>query len=770
MSTPLRPNIRRLKIVINGTVQGVGFRPFVYRLAHELHLRGWVSNTSQGVFIEAEADETTLAVFAERLQTERPVNASIYSFESTVLDATGYSDFEIRESEESGPKTVFILPDIALCPDCLQELFDSNDRRYLYPFINCTNCGPRFSIINALPYDRPNTSMASFVMCNQCRTEYENPADRRFHAQPNACPHCGPHVEFWNESGSILSAKVKAIEDCIAAMKHGEIVAMKGIGGFHLIVDARNVNAILRLRERKHREEKPFALMYPDLISLKNACYVSDAEERLLSSPAAPIVLLQRKETDEKAVESIAPGNPYLGAMLPYTPLHHIILRQLGFPVIATSGNLSEEPICTDEFEAVERLRGIADYFLVHNRPIVRHVDDSIARIIKGREYILRRARGYAPLPVNLKFQPSPMIAVGAHLKNTVAITAGKSIIVSQHIGDLSTQQSHDAFIRIADDLRSLYEVVPASIVCDKHPDYLSTKFAHAQQIPIISVQHHVAHVAGCMTENEIDGPVLGVAWDGTGLGDDGTIWGGEFFHVTDADVQHIASFRPFHLPGGDVAIREPRRTALSLLWNIYGERLLDHTELDVLKSFSPNELQMVLQAMKKNLNAPLTSSVGRLFDAVVALTGVRLRSNFEGQAAMELEFAAHKNPSDSEYSLEVSKEGALYRIDWKPMILEIINDLKNDERHHLIPATFHNTLCRSILDIARLCNEHRVVLSGGCFQNKYLLERTIDLLQENGFSPYWHQRIPTNDGGISLGQIAAAFHMEQAQGVKKSI
>jgi hydrogenase maturation protein HypF len=598
----------RLKLTVRGAVQGVGFRPFVFRLATGLGLAGWVNNSPQGVFIEAEGPRAELEKFLLRLEIEKPPRSFIQSLEASWLDPAGYTAFEIRPSETGGTKTALVLPDIATCPDCLREIFDPKNRRHRYPFTNCTNCGPRFSIIESLPYDRANTSMNAFTMCQQCQAEYDDPGDRRFHAQPNACPVCGPRLELWEGSRVCENAEsprshergYDALLVAAHAIRRGQIVAVKGLGGFHLMADARNDKTVQLLRERKQREEKPFALMFPLLESIKAECEVSPLEERLLRSPESPIVLLRRlpsaiRHPPSSLSRHIAPGNPCLGAMLSYTPLHHLLLAELGFPVVATSGNLSDEPICTDEHEALERLRNIADVFLVHNRPIIRHVDDSIARVMLDRELVLRRARGYAPLPITIggassasphnrgvvELRPPKIIlAVGAHLKNTVALSVGNQVFISQHIGDLETEQAYSAFRRVIADFEKLYDANPQIIAADLHPDYLSTKFAKEtgraelplgpdaqQRIPtMIGVQHHIAHVLSCMAENEIAPPALGVSWDGTGYGLDGTVWGGEFFLVTDESVERIAHLRPFRLPGGDKAVKEPRRTALGLL------------------------------------------------------------------------------------------------------------------------------------------------------------------------------------------------------------
>lgn len=781
----------RLSITIRGAVQGVGFRPFVYRLAQEMNLTGWVSNSVQGVFIEIEGEKEFLDRFLLRVEKEIPPHAFIQSLEFSFLDPVGFKTFEIRESDTSGSVGALVLPDIATCPDCLREIFDPANRRYRYPFTNCTQCGPRFSIIEALPYDRFNTSMNTFDMCPDCRAEYEDPADRRFHAQPNACPVCGPQLEYWDIAGNVLADRYDSLQKAANAIRAGNIVALKGLGGFHLMVDARNDEAVRRLRERKHREEKPLALMFPSLESVSDECVVSEMEKRLLLSSESPIVLLIKKlpvqsdrfHVTEDAVDrneldtqnsklsaSIAPGNPYCGAMLPYTPLHHILMKELGFPIVATSGNLSDEPICTDEREALRRLHGIADAFLVHNRPIVRHVDDSIVRVMMGRELVLRRARGYAPLPIPVGTQhAASLLAVGAHLKNTIAVKSGENIFISQHIGDLETQESLNAFHAVIDDFQKILDIKSPLILCDLHPDYLSSKYARASGAEVIDIQHHYAHIASCMAENHIEGDVLGVSWDGTGYGPDGTIWGGEFLLTTETSFDRIATFRPFRLPGGDKAVKEPRRTALGVLYQMNGEGVFARTDLAPIRTYSETELGLIARMLTNGINAPLTSSVGRLFDAVASLTNVRQIVRYEGQAAMELEFlAAGINAAEQDRignyeftmaSIPNSKFADLNSailVEWALLINGILDDCSHKTPMSHISAKFHNTLAEIIIAVAKHAGSERVVLSGGCFQNRYLTERAVTRLREEGFRPYWHQRIPPNDGGIALGQIAA--------------
>ncbi len=738
-----------MKFIVRGAVQGVGFRPFVYRLATELALDGWVINSAQGVFIEIEGAPERLSDFARRLRTEKPPRAIIQTCESSLLDPLGYEKFAIRESTDQGGKSALIMPDIATCNDCLREIFDPADRRFRYPFTNCTNCGPRFSIIEALPYDRANTSMKKFAMCEDCEREYHDPGDRRFHAEPTACPRCGPQLQFWDSLGKTVAGADDVLWRAAEEIRAGRIVALKGIGGFQLLVDARNNEAVLRLRERKHREEKPFALMFPSIKSVRDCCEVSELEEWLLTSPESPIVLL-RQSAFRDGLSAIAPGNPNLGIMFPHSPLHHLLLRELDFPLVATSGNLSDEPICVDEDEAVERLAGVADFFLVHDRPIVRHVDDSIVRVIAGREMMLRRARGYAPLPITLRDAQPTVLAVGAHLKNAVALCVEKNVFVSQHIGDLATNQAHDAFSRSVVDLPRLYEAQPKIIAHDLHPEYLSTKYAQQQPGRKVGVQHHWAHIASCMAENELEPPLLGVAWDGTGYGTDRTVWGGEFFLVEQQSCRRVAHLRTFRLAGGDAAIKEPRRSALGMLQESFGEDLWERE--DLLDQFTVAERKTLRGMLNRQVNSPLTSSAGRLFDGVAALAGLRARSTFEGQAAMELEFAINSATSGSYPFALGETEPAV--IDWEPAIRALLDDRAQKVDPGVIAARFHNMLSDVIVAVARRFEKSNVALSGGCFQNRFLTERTIDRLRAAGFAPYWQQRVPPNDGGIALGQV----------------
>lgn len=756
---------RRLRVSVRGLVQGVGFRPFVYRLARELNLAGWVNNSAQGVTVEIEGTPPRLDAFLTRLQAERPPLARIDALDVAVLSILDEIDFSIHHSDGDGQLTALVLPDVATCADCRAEIFDPNNRRYGYPFTNCTNCGPRFTIIEGLPYDRPQTTMRAFPMCPDCRAEYEDPLNRRFHAQPNACPMCGPRLAWWDADGAQQSSEQSALADACDALHAGQIVAVKGLGGFHLMVDARSSEAVQRLRQRKGREEKPFALMLPSLDAVRAVCHVSAAEESLLCSAAAPIVLLRRLAGDATIAAPVAPDNPYLGVMLPYTPLHHLLLAALDFPLVATSGNRSDEPICIDESQALEQLGDIADGYLVHNRPITRHADDSIVQVVAGEPLILRRARGYAPLPVMLRRSLPPLLATGAHQKNTVAVASGQAVFISQHIGDLDTYEAVAALGRTASDLCDLYRIQPAAVACDLHPDYASTRYAESLELPLVRVQHHEAHILACLAEHGLDdSPVLGVSWDGTGYGPDGTIWGGEFLRLKPGGCQRVGHLRAFPLPGGDAAIREPRRSALGLLYALYGESVFERDDLAPLAAFPASERAVLRQMLQRGLNTPQTTSAGRLFDAVAALLDLRQRAGFEGQAAMALEFIADGVATDAVYPFSVNHEytgdapdSETLLVDWEPLVEALLADVARGVPSGVCAAIFHNTLAAVIVDVARRVGEPLVALSGGCFQNRRLLTLTIERLRAAGLRPLWPRLVPPNDGGIALGQIIAA-------------
>jgi|APTNR8051073442_1049403.scaffolds.fasta_scaffold00086_76 hydrogenase maturation protein HypF len=750
-------------IAVAGAVQGVGFRPFVFRLAHELCLGGFVRNDASGVLIQVTGTPAQLDRFVVRLQHEAPAPARVTRL--TVLatrPAAHHEPFRILASDDRGTPAAVVMADLATCPACLRELNDPRDRRHRYPFINCTHCGPRFSIIEGIPYDRIHTTMRGFTQCPACQAEYDNPADRRFHAQPNACPVCGPRVAWWNPAGDVLAETESALQAAVAALRAGAIVAVKGLGGFHLLCDARSSSAVLALRERKRREEKPFALMAPSLAAITAFCSVGDEEAALLLSPAAPITLLNRNGGPGIA-DAVAPGNPCLGVMLPYTPLHHLLLQELGFPLVATSGNLSDEPICTDEHEAVLRLRGLADFFLVHNRPIARPLDDSVVRLIAGKPCILRRARGYAPLPIPLA-QPAErpagtsVLAVGAHMKTTVTLLTGTQAVVGAHIGDLDTLEARRAFARAATDLPALYATHPTRWACDRHPDYASSVYAREHGRNVIAVQHHHAHVASCMAEHGLAGPVLGAAWDGTGLGDDGTLWGGEFLRVVAGACRRIATVRGFALPGGDHAARKP-------VWSAVGA-LLEHFPDELpglaveLLGLPEAEVRTLTTLAAKRINAPRTTSVGRWFDVAAALTGLCRSSSFEGQAAMMLEWSlAGQDRALPPYPFDLENENGLIVVNLRRALMDMIAEQRDGRPAGHLATRFHHTLAEVLVAVARTQAERKVVLSGGCFQNRYLAELCIQRLRDAGFTPYVHQLVPPNDGGISLGQAWVAAY-----------
>lgn len=748
----------RLKVYVRGAVQGVGFRPTVYRLATALRLRGFVANSPSGVEIDVEGEPADVDAFVPALLANRPPRAVIQGLETRRLDVAGHVGFAVRETNVAGAATTLVLPDIAVCDDCLREMNDARDRRYRYPFINCTNCGPRFTIIRSLPYDRERTTMAHFTMCAQCQAEYDDPADRRFHAQPNACPECGPRLSWREASGARLHGGDEALLAAVAALREGAIVAVKGIGGFHLMCDAGSEAAVRTLRRRKHREGKPFAVMAPDLATARRLCAITSAEESLLASPESPIVLLRRL-ADSGLATSVAPGNPCLGVVLPYAPLQHLLMSALGFPVVATSGNLSDEPIVTDDDEAVTRLRGLADFFLGHDRPIARYADDSIARLVAGRPMLLRRARGYAPLPLAELEGAGAVLAVGAHLKSTIGFAVDGQLMLSHHLGDLETPEALAGFEAAIADLPGLFAFEAATVAHDLHPDYASSRYAESQPVASVGVQHHVAHALACMADNELKGEVLAVAWDGAGLGTDGTVWGGEFFRMRDTAFERVAHLRMFPLPGGDAAAREPRRSALGLLHEARGRAVFQDGRLRQRLGFTETEFALLRGILESGASVARTSSAGRLFDGVAALVGLRQRSGFEGQAAMELEFAADGAPVDAPYPFRIDGVS----LDWAPMVEGIDADRAAGAPVALMARRFHDTLAAMIVAVARRERLERVCLTGGCFQNLRLSETTIASLSAAGFTPYWHQRVPPNDGGISLGQLVAAAHARRA-------
>ncbi len=758
-------------IQISGIVQGVGFRPFVYGLAARLGLAGWVRNTSAGVEIRVDGPTAALEQFTSMLRTELPPLARIDTFEVSWQPVNGFDRFEIIPSAAVASAFQPISPDISICDDCLNELFDPTDRRYRYPFINCTNCGPRFTIIRDIPYDRPNTSMVDFKLCASCESEYRDPLNRRFHAQPVACPDCGPRV--WlesNASDSPLAYGEAAIQAARHALLAGKIVAIKGLGGFHLACDATQPAAVAELRRRKLRVDKPFALMFSSLKSTTEHCLVSVDEAELLQSRQRPIVILNRLPGSSIAAE-VAPSQHTLGAMLPYTPLHYLLLTHPDLPpLVMTSGNLSEEPICTGNAESRQRLASLADVFLLHDRPIETRCDDSVARLGPGGGMVLRRSRGYAPNPLRLPFETRGILATGAGLKNTFCLTRQRYAFLSHHIGDLENYPALQAFESGIQHYERLFRVQPEAIAYDLHPDYLATDYAlqraEADQIPAIGVQHHHAHIAACMAENGLDenARVIGVAWDGTGYGEDGAIWGSEFLLAGYASYQRLAHLAYVPLPGGDLAARQPWRMALAWLQRsgIDWEADLAPVRYAAQADSEIDRLQVLKHQIESGLNSPPTSSMGRLFDAAAALLGIRQEVSYEAQAAIELEAMA--DPSEKcVYPLELRPDGV---IDPAPLWRALLADLRRGVALPSLSARFHNSLANLVVEVCQSARQqtgvNQVALSGGVWQNMFLLKAASQALEKANFAVLLHHQVPANDGGLALGQaLAAAMRLQ---------
>jgi hydrogenase maturation protein HypF len=750
--------IVRLRIHVGGIVQGVGFRPFIYRLAAEGGLAGYVLNNPGGVEIEAEGRLERVSQFLSGIAAKVPPQARVDTISAHFVDLTGESTFTIRESEKSSERTVLISPDIATCKDCLKELRDDSDRRYRYPFTNCTNCGPRYTIIRDIPYDRKNTTMDPFRMCPDCQAEYGDPLDRRFHAEPNACWVCGPKVVLRDGSGKIVDCD-DPIQAASGEILRGKIAAVKGLGGFHLAVNAADSDAVSRLRERKHREEKPLAIMAKDMDTVRTFASLSPDEEGLLLSPARPIVLLKKLPQCEIA-ESVAPGNRNLGVMLPYTPVHHLLLDIDCTALVMTSGNISEEPIAVDIEDALERLKGIADCYLDHNREILSRCDDSVVRVLDGEALFLRRSRGYVPLPIEIDGCDGSVLACGAHLKNTVALTRGNKVFVSQHIGDLENRAAFDFFKKSVEQLRKIVETEPEIVAYDLHPDYLSTKFALGLTLKTkIGIQHHHAHIASCLGEAGIEGPVIGIALDGTGYGPDGTIWGGEILISTRRDYRRAAHLEQVKMPGGEKAIKEPWRMAVAHLENALGEDL-DGVDLSNLLRRSKKEIEIVRSMLRRGVNCPVTSSCGRLFDAVSSICGVRQSVSYEGQAAIELEMSSRQDTEEA-YPVDIERSGDGLIIATGRLMREVVKDVLSGIPGEVVGAKFHKWLAESLVQVSMILREEHglntVALSGGCFQNEILLGSLRALLKDRGFEVIINRLVPANDGGISFGQIVVA-------------
>lgn len=748
------------KVVLHiaGIVQGVGFRPTVYRYALEERLGGHVLNDSNGVFVTLVGSAGAIERFAQRLLEQPPPLAKIESFEELTREEVqecGDAEFSIARSVGGSERTTLISADMATCDDCVSEMFSREDRRYGYPFLNCTNCGPRYTIIEDIPYDRPLTTMKQFGLCAACRAEYEDPLDRRFHAQPTCCPECGPRLSLLDASGQVVQSEA-LVPHVLAALARGYIVAVKGLGGFHLACDARSGEAVARLRRRKRRDEKPFAVMASSLDVLSGFACLNEVEKRLVVSRERPIVLLKKRKSFGLASQ-IAPGNRWIGVMLPYTPLHHLLLSGASDVLVMTSANLSDEPIVKANDEAVDRLAGIADLFVVHDRRILTRVDDSVMRVANGRALHLRRSRGFVPVPIDMGRAVPSVLAMGGELKSTVCITRGRHAFVSQHIGDLEDERSWDFYLETVDHMRKVLDVTPGTVVYDLHPEYLSTK--HALEMPGVSrvgVQHHHAHVLSCMAEHRLREPVIGLALDGTGWGPDGTVWGGEVLAVDGVDCQRLGHFKALPLPGNAMAIREPWRMALSYVHDAFCGSLSGAWE-----SWAPwggrKEAPALLRLLDQGYGFFASSGAGRLFEAVGALLGVRPVNTFEGQSAMELEMLAVAFAGAEALPFDLVPGEGPFVLDFARCIRELVEGRCSGVAPERLAYLFHVTVARALLAAACrarvLTGTERVILSGGVFQNDLLTSRLVGLLEEHGFQVFTHSLVPPNDGGISLGQ-----------------
>ena len=747
----------RARASINGIVQGVGFRPFIYRLAHRYRLSGYVANTSEGVVLEVEGPEKRIRRFFEALEPEHPPLARISSVERTSIPLKNDREFVIRSSRGNAERSALISPDVGVCPDCLAEMKDPGDRRFRYPFINCTNCGPRYTIIEDIPYDRASTTMRKFRMCRACRAEYLDPGNRRFHAQPNACPECGPEVTLTDASGRRLDVP-DPVRAAVSLLEKGRILAVKGLGGFHLGVDAANHRAVVRLRRRKHREEKPLAVMVRDLETARDIVHINDTEARELTSFRRPIVIL-RKRRFHGLSSQVAPKNRFFGVMLPYTPLHHLLMEGGFRALVMTSGNMTDEPINIQNRAAFRHLGDIADFFLVHNRDIHLRSDDAIIRVIEGIPRQIRRSRGYVPVPVFLPDDMAgmpPVLAVGAELKNTICLTKENRAFLSQHIGDLDNAGTLDFFHMTVTHLRKILEARPVVLAHDLHPDYLSSRFARKQnELPTLAVQHHHAHIVSCLAENGYGDAVIGVALDGTGLGTDGHIWGGEILLADLTSFTRRAHLEYVPLPGGDAAARSPWRMALAYLDRAYGDRFF-RLPIPFVRDLDREKADIIVTMGRKGINSPLTSSTGRFFDAVSALVGIRRNIAYEGQAAVELDMCQDLREKGG-YPWDTGKEGGRWVIRTGPVIRGVVEDLVKGEKRSVISRRFHNTLIHMITETCRRIGDESGIrvaaLSGGAFQNASLLVGVTRGIEAAGFRVMSHARVPTNDGGLSLGQ-----------------
>ncbi len=748
---------KRYRVKVSGIVQGVGFRPFVYQLARELGLRGFVFNDGDGVVVEIEGEELSIQRFKEKLRTSPPPLSRIDSVNEQEVAVLGDTGFVIQESKQSSAETM-VSPDIAVCDACREEMNDISNRRYHYPFINCTDCGPRYSIIESLPYDRPNTSMAAFSMCEACAKEYNDPNDRRYHAQPISCHDCGPRVSLLDLDGSVSAQDIEAVNRLCSLILHGKTVAIKGLGGFHLVCDATNEEAVAQLRRDKRRPTKPLAVMFDTIENAKRVSCLSDAEELLLCSKEHPIVVVQKNDENLLA-PSVAPGIDRVGLFLAYTPLHILLLEKLGRPIVATSANLSDEPIITDEKTLLTKLGTVVHAVLSYDRKIVNACDDSVVQVASTEKIMLRMARGYAPKSLPLpKKMSNKILALGANQKNSIALGFGDHMIISPHIGDLVSLDAVEYFERTLETFKRFYGFEPEVVVCDKHPGYETTLWAkklakERLSVRLIELQHHYAHALACMAEYGLNEPVLAFCFDGTGYGDDGTLWGGEVLIADTQKYERVNYLRSFKLIGGEKAVKEPRRIALSLLFECYSLDEIILMDNPTVKSFEHSEIKILHTMYQRNLNAPASSSVGRLFDAVASLTGIAQVLGYEGESGLLIETEVHSEITDT-YDYKIV-DGI---IDWKPMLSAILNEASQKD----VAAKFINTLCTIIVDIAHKYPELPVVLSGGVFQNRYLVEQLLKQFKKERIRYYIQTDTPINDGGIALGQLYYALHKEQ--------
>lgn len=756
--------IYHYQIRIEGFVQGIGFRPFIYKLAHEMALRGWVNNDTEGVNVVFEATEAEYELFLKRLDAEKPPLAELKKVDTTktICSSRQFINFEIHKSEVTRSFGADVLPDLATCSACLTDITDAHNRRYQYLFTNCTHCGPRFSIIEALPYDRQNTTMAKFKQCEACQSEYENPLDRRFHAQPNACSQCGPQIFLQDQQQNELTCGFESLEKIVDALRQGQVVALKGIGGYQLAVDARNSAAVDLLRHRKRRGRKPFAVMMQNLEEVEEYCELNSVESKELTAASAPIVLLKNKKDGLSVANSVAPNNPYLGVFLPNTPLHFWLLKLFAGPLVVTSANLSEEPLVYKEPEVFDRLRGIADIYLTHNRPIARPIDDSVVQVIEGRVFVLRSARGFAPQIIRRKSEAG-VIAAGPHMKNTFAVALKNKSILSQHIGDMESDRSQDLFVSEVQNYLQFYHLQPAQIKCDAHPSYFTSEWselvAQEYRLQRESIQHHRAHIYAVLAENTVQGPFMGVSWDGTGYGDDGTIWGSEIFIGQSGQqiLERVASIRSFRLLGGEAAVRSPWKVGLSLLFEVDFELArawFDKYHFDK----TPETFQVLHQMWEKTVNAPVCSSMGRFLEGVSALLGIAQENEFEADTAIQLEHAAIQSGLTDALISEINSSwlsiNNIYLWDWGHWVQRAVKSTLQGEGSEVWAFDIHQRLILAVVELAGILGQTQLVIGGGVFQNRLLMSALLQRCQSVGLSVLTPSRIPINDGGVAMGQL----------------